>query len=283
MWKLKSALIPEGKRNKPPNVRALSHLIQNKLPLLLNNGVKITGRIGNKSANGAVFSTTNNKIVVKVTPYIRRNQVSNREYNIQKTLGALGIAPRMLNYKTVNVNNATLSKLFSNRTINANKLAVFKMNHLKQNANNSIISLANYLETRPGKRINLPTYKTIFGYVKQMQNLGISHSNLHFGNIYIILDSTGKIKDVKLIDFGRSKYLGARLRKQSRENYALRGAEGKFNNETKAFFSPGRTGRRSNMNMLYLLNKLYYKYLMNLNNEKEKMEKLKKKKKNAKS
>ena len=43
--------------------------------------------------------------------------------------------------------------------------------------------------------------------------------------------------------------------------------------KTKAFFSPGRTGRRSNMNMLYLLNKLYYKYLMNLNNEKEKMEK----------
>ncbi len=280
MWKLKSALIPEGKRNKPPNVRALSHLIQNKLPLLLS-GNKISGRIGNKSANGAVFSTTNNKVVVKVTPYIRRNQVSNREYSIQKALGELGIAPRMLNYKTVNVNKETLSKLFSNRTISANKLAVFKMNHLKQNANNRIISLANYLETRPDKRINLSTYKTIFGYVKQLQNLGISHSNLHFGNIYIILDSTGKIKDVKFIDFGRSKYLGPRLRKQSRENYSLRGAEGRFNNKSKAFFSPHGTGRRSNMNMLYVLNKYYYKTLMNINNEKEKLEKLKKKNKIA--
>jgi hypothetical protein len=245
------AVLPNKYRTQRPDARALHYTIQNKLPTWKYG--KIKSRIGTPSANGAVFSTNNSKVVVKVTPY---SSNSNAEQRFQTLLGSKGIAPKSLNYKVVNINRNLASKIFSNRN-NVNKVAIHVMNHLQQSPTNTFMSVNNYKRSRGG-RINYPTYKMIENRVRAMQNLGVSHSNLHWENAYVIINrNTGRVKNVKIIDFGRSKHLGPRTRGVSPNSYARRGTPGVYNNGNAAYFSKGGTGRRSNMNMLQNLKGFY--------------------------
>jgi hypothetical protein len=253
---VKSFVIPPNWRSQKPDARALHYTIQNKIPDW--NYGKILKRIGTPSANGAVFSTSRANVVVKVTPYSRN---SNAEKRFQAQLGALGIAPRSRNYHVVNINRELASKIFKNRN-NVNRVAIHVMNHLKQNATNNFMSVNNYVRQQPGRKINMPTYKMIYNKVMKMHELGTSHSNLHWENAYVIINKgTGQVKNVKIIDFGRSKNLGARTRGSSAESYARRGAPGHFNAGNFAYFSQGGTGRRSNINMLKNLNANFYREL----------------------
>jgi hypothetical protein len=243
-------------RSQKPDARALHYTIQNKVPDWQYG--KILKRIGNASMNGAVFATSRANVVVKVTPYSRN---SNDEKRFQTLLGSQGIAPRSRNYKVVNINSELASKIFNNRK-NVNRIAIHVMNHLKQSPTNNFISVNKYVKSLPGGRINMPTYKMIYNKVMAMHNLGVSHSNLHWENAYVIVNKgTGQVKNVKIIDFGRSKHMGARTRTNAAENYARRGTPGGFNSGAFAYFSAGGTGRRSNINMLKYLNENFYKEL----------------------
>lgn len=253
--RVKSFVIPPNWRSQKPDARALHYTIQNKIPDW--NYGKILKRIGTPSANGAVFSTSRANVVVKVTPYSRN---SNAEKRFQAQLGALGIAPRSRNYHVVNINRELASKIFNNRN-NVNRIAIHVMNHLKQSPTNNFMSVYNYKNSIGGK-MNLPTYKMIYNKVMAMHRLGTSHSNLHWENAYVIINKgTGQVKNVKIIDFGRSKNLGARTRGSTAESYSLRGARGRFSAGNAAYFSQGGTGRRSNINMLKNLNANFYREL----------------------
>ena len=240
-------------RSQKPDARSLHYTIQNKIPDWKYG--KILKRIGTPSANGAVFSTSRANVVVKVTPYSRN---SNAEKRFQSQLGALGISPRSRNYHVVNINRELASKIFNNRN-NVNRIAIHVMNHLKQTPANNFMSVYNYKNSIGGK-MNMPTYKMIYNKVMAMHRLGTSHSNLHWENAYVIVNrGTGKVKNVKIIDFGRSKNMGARTRGATAETYSLRGAPGRFNAGNLAYFSHGGTGRRSNINMLKNLNANLYR------------------------
>lgn len=254
--RVKSAVLAESMRSQKPDARALHYTIQNKIPDW--NYGKILKRIGTPSANGAVFSTSRANVVVKVTPYSRN---SNAEKRFQTLLGSHGIAPRSRNYKVVNINRELASKIFNNRN-NVNRVAIHVMNHLKQSPMNNFMSVNNYVKTQPGRKINMPTYKMIYNKVMAMHRLAVSHSNLHWENAYVIVNKgTGQVKNVKIIDFGRSKHMGARTRTAAAENYARRGTPGVFNSGNFAYFSGGGTGRRSNINMLKNLNYNFYREL----------------------
>jgi hypothetical protein len=248
----KSYVLPAWMRSQKPDARALHYTIENKIPDW--NYGKILKRIGTPSANGAVFSTSRANVVVKVTPYSRN---SNDERKFQQLLGSQGIAPRSRNYHVVNINRELASKIFKNRN-NVNRIAVHVMNHLKQGPTNNFMSVNNYKRSMGGK-INFNTYKMIYNKVMAMHRLGMSHSNLHWENAYVIINKgTGQVKNVKIIDFGRSKNMGARTRASTIESYALRGTPGEFDPNQKAYFSRGNTGRRSNINMLKNLNIHHY-------------------------
>lgn len=253
--RVKSAVLSESMRSQKPDARALHYTIHNKIPEW--NYGKILKRIGTPSANGAVFSTSRANVVVKVTPYSGN---SNAEKRFQTLLGSQGIAPRSRNYKVININREMAANIFNNRK-NVNKIAVHVMNHLKQSPTNNFMSVNNYKNSIGGK-MNMPTYKMIYNKVMAMHRLGVSHSNLHWENAYVIVNKgTGQVKNVKIIDFGRSKHMGARTRASAAENYARRGTPGIFNESTFAYFSAGNTGRRSNINMLKNLNINFYREL----------------------
>ena len=252
----KSYVLPAWMRSQKPDARALHFTVQNKIPDWQYG--KILKRIGTPSANGAVFSTSRANVVVKVTPY---SSNSNAEKRFQTLLGSQGIAPRSRNYKIVNINRELAAKIFNNRN-NVNKIAIHVMNHLKQSPTNNFMSVNNYVRKQPGGKINMPTYKMIYNKVMAMHRLGVSHSNLHWENAYVIVNKgTGQVKNVKIIDFGRSKHMGARTRGGATENYARRGTPGVFNAENVVYFSGGGTGRRSNINMLKYLNENFYREL----------------------
>ena len=253
--RVKSVVLSESMRSQKPDARALHYTIHNKIPDW--NYGKILKRIGTPSANGAVFSTSRANVVVKVTPYSGN---SNAEKRFQTLLGSQGIAPRSRNYKVININREMAANIFNNRK-NVNKIAVHVMNHLKQSPTNNFMSVNNYKNSIGGK-MNMPTYKMIYNKVMAMHRLGVSHSNLHWENAYVIVNKgTGQVKNVKIIDFGRSKHMGARTRASAAENYARRGTPGIFNENTFAYFSAGNTGRRSNINMLKNLNINFYREL----------------------
>ena len=253
--RVKSAVLSESMRSQKPDARALHYTIHNKIPDW--NYGKILKRIGTPSANGAVFSTSRANVVVKVTPYSGN---SNAEKRFQTLLGSQGIAPRSRNYKVININREMAAKIFTNGN-NVNKIAVHVMNHLKQSPSNNFMTVYNYKNSIGGK-MNMPTYKMIYNKVMAMHRLGVSHSNLHWENAYVIVNKgTGQVKNVKIIDFGRSKHMGARTRASAAENYARRGTPGIFNENTFAYFSAGNTGRRSNINMLKNLNINFYREL----------------------
>ena len=253
--RVKSAVLSESMRSQKPDARALHYTIHNKIPDW--NYGKILKRIGTPSANGAVFSTSRANVVVKVTPYSGN---SNAEKRFQTLLGSQGIAPRSRNYKVININREMAAKIFTNGN-NVNKIAVHVMNHLKQSPSNNFMTVYNYKNSIGGK-MNMPTYKMIYNRVMAMHRLGVSHSNLHWENAYVIVNKgTGQVKNVKIIDFGRSKHMGARTRASAAENYARRGTPGIFNENTFAYFSAGNTGRRSNINMLKNLNINFYRDL----------------------
>jgi hypothetical protein len=253
--RIKSAVLTESMRSQKPDARALHYTIQNKIPDW--NYGKILKRIGTPSANGAVFSTSRANVVVKITPY---SSNSNAEKRFQTLLGSQGIAPRSRNYKVININREMAAKIFKNRN-NVNKIAIHVMNHLKQSPTNNFMTVYNYKNSIGGK-MNMPTYKMIYNKVMAMHRLGVSHSNLHWENAYVIVNKgTGQVKNVKIIDFGRSKHMGARTRTSASESYASRGTPGVFNAGNFVYFSGGGTGRRSNINMLKNLNATFYREL----------------------
>ena len=252
--RVKSTVMPQYLRSQKPDARTLNYAIHNAVPNWSYG--KIMKRIGSPSANGAVFSTSQANVVVKVTPY---SSNSNDERRFQNLLGRKGIAPRSRNYKVVNIDPNSFKKIFMNG--NGNRIAVHVMNHLQQSPNNNFKSVNNYVKSRGGA-INMNTYKMIYNKVMAMHALGVSHSNLHWENAYVIMNrGTGQVKNVKIIDFGRSKHMGPRTRGSTAENYALRGAPVQYGMSSAAYFSRGGTGRRSNINMLKYLNPSYFNAL----------------------
>ena len=250
--------LPNVLRSQAPDARALQYAIKDRARNWTYGYIK--KRIGTPSVNGAVFSLSRPNMVVKVTPFSKNSQA---ERNLQNRLGREGIAPRAVNYKVINVDPNIAAKIFQNRN-NVNRLAIHVMEHLVRSNNNKIMNVNAYMKSRRG-RINSNTYQMILNKVHAMHRLGVSHSNLHAGNIYLIISkSTGNVKNVKIIDFGRSKNLGRKFRGTAWGNYVAKGRQGQYDPspEMRAYVGESGTPRRNNYNMLYAISPELYRTFM---------------------
>lgn len=204
----------------------------------------VTRQIGKTSANGLVFELSKANRVVKVIPYGKANEKKiNREKNFQKRLGNKGIAPKVLAYSKIRLNAA--SRIGFNWNSNKNGVALLVMNHLKRSPTNVVMSVANYMNHTANGRLPAAIKAKLNARVKAMHRNGIFHANLHMDNVYLILDNNGVLKNVKIIDFGRSiPYRGREKRMGNLNN----------THSPAVHWSSGNTGRRCNFKMMNLVN-----------------------------
>jgi tRNA A-37 threonylcarbamoyl transferase component Bud32 len=162
---------------------------------------KIKQRIGNNSANGAVFATDNPKYVVKIQP---ESQQAKEESLILKKLNGKN-APKFYNQYIIKVNNKSQTRKIFTTESPTNKLRLIVMEHLGSNVPNSkLMSLYKYYETKKG--ISLNNSNKIKAVIERVANQGILHGDLHMENIMVIVENgTNKLLFIKIIDFGRSK------------------------------------------------------------------------------
>jgi tRNA A-37 threonylcarbamoyl transferase component Bud32 len=170
----------------------------------LRNWGEIGKQLGSNSVNGAVFSLPNKQYIVKIIPDLNQ---ARREVNIQRLLGEMGIAPRVHNFQTINGQGAII------------------MNRLGARNGETYVNLTTYMNKYGA--ISQSNYQMIKNQYNVMRRAGIVHGNLHWGNIAVILNKNGRVKNVKIIDFGRSSRNGstsknnehvARARQSARPN-----------------------------------------------------------------
>ncbi len=178
----------------PININVIQGLLNT------NKYGRVNKRIGAPSVNGAIFSLTNSKYVVKVVP---NSKNANKEILAQKHMAGLNIAPKIYNNKTVNVNPNNINGLFKNE--NPSKVRIFVMNRIGSNTNR-YMGIANYKREYRGK-FSYNHFKNLISKVNLLHNFGYTHANLHEDNIALVVDPTGKIKKIYIIDYGRSKQI----------------------------------------------------------------------------
>lgn len=172
--------------------------------LALRNFGAIGRQMGSNSVNGAVFTLSDPRYIVKLVPNVN---LARREVNIQRNLSRLGVAPMVHNFQTVNGMGAII------------------MNRLGSGNGETYVNLTTY-RNKYGA-ISQSNYEMIRAQYNAMRREGVVHGNLHWGNIALVLNKNGRVKNVKIIDFGRSSRNGssaqnnesmARVKQAARQN-----------------------------------------------------------------
>ena len=166
--------------------RVMARRNVNASGLSLRNWGQIGRQLGSNSVNGAVFALPNSRYIVKIVPNLNQ---ARREVNIQRQLGELGIAPKVHNFQTINGQGAII------------------MNRLGGRNGETYVNLTTY-RNKDGA-ISQSNYNMIKSQYNSMRRAGIVHGDLHWGNIALILNKNGSVKNVKIIDFGRSSRNGS--------------------------------------------------------------------------
>jgi hypothetical protein len=206
VWPLK-LLFPNRRRQEIINLER--EIAKKNNRLFKNNTPQM--KIGSVSANGAIFKMEKKPRYNRgsPTPYkvmkIVKSPGGSQEYAFQKKAARRGISPQVYNLVTgVKIPSTLANKFFRNshtpgRPVNIN---AFLMNNLQQSNANKVTNFHNYMKkAKPTNR--QAAFNKLKTMVNTMGNHGISHGDLHAGNIYVIL-SPGKPPKLLIIDFGRS-------------------------------------------------------------------------------
>ena len=180
-------------------------------------GVPIA-KIGSKSANGAIFAMRMNNGSRKVLKIIH-HPLGQSEYSFQNNAAKHNISPKVYKLKTGIKLSSNPKFFFTNRPPN-NKINAFLMNNLQKNAGNKIQSLHDFFSSASNANKTI-VYNKLKAKVTKLSNLGIEHANLHALNAYVIIKADGTL-DVMIIDYGRSKRVGARTRAFAKGNVGQR-------------------------------------------------------------
>lgn len=241
-------------RAAPPQLNARLLAGQRLIQKLINNTRKKewesktpTSKIG-VGANGVVFGIIDPNKVLKVTVGNATREVA----ALRKLLAAgANFVPyvngNFINLKRTNVNNHIKRGLFPNEA-NIPALSTYVM----QKVGNE--TLYRYARNRPLTNTNKKVIRSeIARIIKFMHARGISHGDLHAGNILVELTADGKVKKLWVIDFGRyvnipigqtEKAAYNALRKNSiHNNYNLFNATRKP--RTVLYSGPGNVARRN--------------------------------------
>ena len=215
---------------------------------------KVRRRMGAPSANGAVFNLSNAKYVVKVVP---NSAAVNREIKIQNSLAKKNIAPKVQYNRTISVNPSNIRGIFKTSKP-PQRLKLFVMNRVGSGWFDKYMSVYNY--KKKYGNLNYDDYKKIANKVINMHKEGVLHANMHGENIALVVDRHGKIKQVYIIDFGRSKPL--RVTRTGLSAAIKRTLGYNYNYSQNAYWSKGGTGRRNNLSMLKNFNPTHFNRYM---------------------
>ena len=157
-------------------------------------------KILGSGANGITFLTANDP------PKVLKIALGSatREVKALKKLQNAGsnFTPKLSNnYVTIRRqrNMNLINKLFPNRNNTNNVMSLYVMNKVGNT------SLYRYVKSGHKSENNKRQIKaSIIKAIKFMHAHGISHGDLHSGNILVELDSKGKMKKLWVIDFGRT-------------------------------------------------------------------------------
>jgi len=214
-------------------------------------------------SNGITFLTANNP--PKVLKIASGN--ATREVQALRKLHNAGsnFTPKLTNnYVTIRKNTNIINKLFPYRNKNdsdKNVMTAYVMNKVGNT------SLWSYVKSGHNSANNKRQIKeSILKTINFMHAQGISHGDLHAGNILVELDSEGKMKKLWVIDFGR--YVNIKPGRTENNTYKnlpsiMHKNYNLFNSTAKPFVEL-RTGpmgpSRRNLNL--------YKYMYQGNNKK---------------
>lgn len=167
----------------------------------------------------------------------------------RRRLANLKRKPNKTNNNLNEMNN--LKYLVNQYNTNIKKATVFLMNKINgKNVMTLHTFLATYFPTEAKKNI---IRKEIFEMIKEIKYKGISHGNLHGGNILVSISPTGVIK-LWMIDFGRSRVIP--LGMTERNLFSKMKTNRMFNSKgllsrpyDPARFVPVRNNSRANVNM----------------------------------
>ena len=152
--------------------------------------------------NGRVFETNDGKILKIVA------NNAPQEWTSLLRLQGTRIVPRFNKKNVMKLKIATnRSKNLLRKTLNMHKvgnfLTIFTMGKV---GGGHAFTLKNYVKKFP--KINMqPVRNRIFHIIDEMHIRGISHGNLHMGNILVTADSQGRLTGMWVIDFGRSRMI----------------------------------------------------------------------------
>jgi hypothetical protein len=212
---LTAANINKARRNA--NMKSAIELLNRNLNSKTFFGGVPIAKIGSNSANGAIFAMRMNNGSRKVLKIIH-HPLGKSEYSFQNNASKKNISPKVYKLKT----GITLMKsnlFFTSRPPN-NKINAFLMNNLQKNNRNRIQSLHDFFSTASNANKTI-VYNKLVAKVKNLSNISIEHANLHAGNAYVIIKADGTL-DVMIIDYGRSRRVGAITRAFGRGNVGQR-------------------------------------------------------------
>lgn len=242
------------------NINAVRNFVQRERP----NWPKITKFIAG-GANGRVYELENGRMLKIIY------DAAHQEYNMLNRLKGLRIAPTFKEGDSAMVRLSQKDKgimhmIFPGATSPRHVATMFIMG--KVGGNQEPMTLWKYLTNPKHKRIiqsnKARIQARILHLIEQMHLKGVSHGNLHQGNILVTVSPSGYITGMWVIDFGRSAYFPRGLTERTLFN-SFAGMNNQrlgsvFNNRGKKYELPIYNrggGARKNINMgqvLYNLN-----------------------------
>ena len=167
-------------------------------------------KIGSESVNGAIFKMKKlnpNSPGPRKVMKIVKSPGGVTEFQFQKKASELGLSPKVYNLvKGANIPSSIANAFFMNKAGPGEivKINAFTMNNLQQTNDNKVSNFHNYMISKKVSENNKNfAMNALTKMVKKLGNYGISHGDLHAGNVYVVI-SPGKPPRFLIIDFGRS-------------------------------------------------------------------------------
>ena len=214
--------------------------------------------------NGKVYETEDPGVLLKIVAgnqpqeFFALQRLQNARYGNQRIVpkfkrGQGHVIPLT---SLTHQDQQNVNKNLFNRNVHEGKLTVFLMGRAG-NANS--MTLRQYIR-KFGPNANVPRVQAILKrLVEEMHYRGVGHGDLHGGNIIVSADSTGKIKGIWVIDFGRAHWFslnqthsGVLAKKRSSDDFESWNeiTRGKGNRPVRGYWTGKARPSRPNVGML---------------------------------
>jgi predicted Ser/Thr protein kinase len=193
--------------NRKRHAEGVKYIIPKYIPSMYHP----VERVGtSRTTDGAVFLLRDPSKVGKIVFYAndrQRRKIMN-EFRIGKTMGEIGVGPRVYNY--FKIKNIDVMKLPQNLLAHGSRVYKNAIFLIMQNLGYGVKKIETLYEyVKDGNPYPYGQMKAVYDRMIHrhgMNNMMLLHGNLHMGNILIRTFMNGS-KRVYFIDFGRSIYI----------------------------------------------------------------------------